>query len=487
LGASPKQVSAVVNTVPDVGALLQEQLEGYDGGPSSGGISWHDISYYERCPRFAYWSMIRGLRSRTRAKPLEYGTLLHACFEQHYKTGGRSTFAPIDIVAAAGHEAFAYEVKKAVYGYLRKYGQEEADTWDVRGVEAQAHFFMDEQSIHGKRVKIPITCRHDLLVGIREPGGPYTPPGQIVKNGCYIADFKSAKGISSALVESYGMDGQLLMNALIYTVAEAKVHGPLAGVFVPLLAKHVNPDETSFQRVQGTIAYEVLNDFYSNEVKHEATELYTMLTSPDAQDVHAWRTRRSSCFKGYGTCRYFALCDAGSGAEGILDAFYQVCEDRIKRPENFLLPEKAPKQPQNSTQAASQGIVVTESKTVVDEEKAAKLAERNIHKDLSVRTLMSALAAEYVQPQQFIAPGDKRAAVKSKLIHYLGGMWPKDSEFDLPTGDEVPDIGHIFYTVTDKGIKWNTMKLKGSVAWSTIADLFCRNWWDPQKNKPMGV
>jgi hypothetical protein len=126
-----------------------------------------------------------------------------------------------------------------------------------------------------------------------------------------------------------------------------------------------------------------------------------------------------------------------------------------------------------------------------DEAKAQKLAERNLHKGISVHTLMEALAVNTVQSQNFIIAGEKRAAVKNKLVHYLQTMWIVGSEFDLPATGEYaqqnPDILRVFYTVSDKGIKWNTIKLKGSVVWSTIADLFCKAWWDPEKNKPVSI
>ena len=206
----------------DIEALLKEIPE-MQGGPSKGGMSWHTLYPFEQCPRMAYYNSVRALRRKGKPpKHFAIGTLLHACFELHYRTGGQKTFEPIEIAHKAGLYEEAAVVKKCLLAYLEKYAAEEAQTWDVRGLEVQATYFLPPIKVNGKQVRIPLTCRHDALIALRDPGAPCAPYGP-VDSGTFILDWKCLHEDS----ELWLRDGRKVRAG---DILSGKVHGD---IYVP--------------------------------------------------------------------------------------------------------------------------------------------------------------------------------------------------------------------------------------------------------------
>lgn len=153
----------------DLEAELRRRIPEFAGGPSSGGISWHTLENWLHCPRKAYFSSVRALR-RIGAPPVHFavGTLLHASLELHYRTGGQKTFEPVKIAYELGMTDESAVVRRCLTAYLEKYAAEEAATWDVRGLEVQATYFLKPIKVNGRQVRIPLTCRHDALLALRD-------------------------------------------------------------------------------------------------------------------------------------------------------------------------------------------------------------------------------------------------------------------------------------------------------------------------------
>lgn len=155
-------------------------------GPSKFG--WHAVSLGMRCDKLAYYSLVKKLRSKTPSEALDFGVLTHACLEAHYKTGGRDTYKPILEIKDTLPE-MALKAEKLIEAYIKRYGQQEALTWDIRDVEVEHGFKVKG----GKFGDYPFTCRYDLITAFKEPDQAPRPFGP-VSNGCTIVESKCLVG-----------------------------------------------------------------------------------------------------------------------------------------------------------------------------------------------------------------------------------------------------------------------------------------------------
>ena len=453
------------------------KVEGLEGGPSSGGFSWHDLMALQQCPRKAYFTHVLGLQKKFKSSALAVGTLVHACFEMHYRTGGQRTFEPCDVVAAAGAVDIAAEARRLVYAQLQKFGGDEAATWDVRGIENQGTWFMPPAKIGGRTVHIPLTCRHDLIVGLRKPGAPCTPPGQPVPGGCFVVDWKTCRAITYDLSKGYGRDGQFLMNALIYTYAEAAEFGELAGVIVSLIAKpkRIDPDK-HLQRIHTSCDFRSVEEFYQDEVRPLAIDFYTRLKN-DADDMKKWPKCTSSCVGQYGPCFYFDICDCPPGGEeAIMNDMYTVDADRIKNLDNLRQPTNEYKQKAGKTEAE-----ITNA--------ANKRAAAKVMRDRAKQLVASALFHYFERYDGFkmsevLGHGWSAKEVKFAYNEKIQHAWEVGTEFDIPlTAEGAAHLGaknataHI--RITEKGLIWNLDGVRSSWTWGSLTTLITKEWWNP--------
>lgn len=464
-------IDAALATIPEMA-----------GGPSAGGMSWSSLGIVASCWRQAWFSLVQGLvPTGNSSKALTIGTLVHACFEMHYKTGGQKTFVPCDVAAAAGAPIWSGEARNLVYGALSKYAASEAATWDIRGVENQGTWFMPPERINGKKVYIPLTCRHDLLVALRKDNAPCTPPGQPVEAGVWVLDFKTAASLSYDLTKGYSMDPQFLMNALIYNQAEAAQFGPLAGVIISIIVKHKNLDpEKSFFRIHAGVEPTLVWEFYEDEVRPQAIELYRKLSDPKIKtDRKQWKKNHKSCVGRYGLCRYFDICDTPAmGEDAVMADMYRVDPSRQMNIENFL---EAPKE------VRSKGGRTPAEVATADATRAQKKAIRDAIKEAAVSTLIDTIRTMKTadgklsfDPNFWVVKSPKQADVVNMLSEYMQEVWKPDTEFTL-TPSQMEDKAS--YLITPKGMTWKLMVAKGTISWSAIAKKVAGEWYDPAVDK----
>ena len=159
---------------PDQAKIVEETLDKLGGtsGPSVGGISWHTLDH-TCCWLRAYRALVLGLRQKKSSEALAFGSLYHEALAQHYSSGGNleRTLGPIEACRLAGASEIAAGVRNLIMVQLTNpdFVEEETKTWCPRAVEYNAIAYSEPVRINGKNWKIPFSCRHDLLVHLRQP------------------------------------------------------------------------------------------------------------------------------------------------------------------------------------------------------------------------------------------------------------------------------------------------------------------------------
>jgi len=468
----------------DVDAALL-QIEGLSGGSSTGGISWHTLETCMRCWRKAYYDFIMGLVGLTFSRALQFGSLYHACLELWYRSGGgRSIDEPCEVVRHAGAPKLAGEVKRLVFAQLQKYGTEEAATWDVRAVEKNTVCWIEPQRINGREVWVPLSCRHDLIVAIKEHGAPSAPAGP-VPGGVKVVDHKTTSSMTHDMVKGYAMDGQFLMNALTFLRAGGMAEfGPFTGMIYSLAAKHKRPDlEKSFRRVETVTDDAHLAEFYKQEVKPWATELWRRVHSDRVRgDRNLWPKKHSSCVGRYGCCKYFNVCDVGGSS--LLDTLFRVDPDQVLTPDKLQLPPPAAKkQLRGNTKPAD--MTAKEAKKRQKEGMAA-----------SVLQLFCQAAGGWplFDHRAYLGRGKTQPQVVELLVTNLKTAWESGTTF--PFGPD-PTGNHYAIDVRERGLGWQFQKpaqnvgeadkdykkrvsglsFKGQMTWKQIANIISGEWF----------
>lgn len=302
-----------VEARPHVGDLLDEHFTVEEiGGPSAFG--WHTVSLGMRCPRLAYYSLVRHLRPKRPSPGMERGTLMHACLARHYLTGGVETFKPLEVIQPYLPD-LAHECDRLLRAYFDAYAAEEARNWTVCGVEYEAggrvRGVPTTGRRSGKRVHIPITCRYDLIVKLRERDGT-------LDSGCYVVDHKVLSRLDQDAVRNFGMSGQFLQNALVWKLARLdRQFGPLRGFIVNVI---IATKTVQLERLRITIAPRDIAR-YLEIVRPNAIDLWARLHAPHHQRVENWPMNLSACSSAYGMCKFWALCDSHGELE---DALYTI-------------------------------------------------------------------------------------------------------------------------------------------------------------------
>lgn len=475
----------------DINAVL-DSIEGLEGGPSKGGISWHTMEPATQCWRKAYWQLVRGLTPKRTSRALAFGSLFHACWELWYRFGGSRRYdEACDAVRHAGAPKLAGEVQRLVYAELQRFAAEEAQTWDVRAVEQNAIFWLGPYRISGKLVHIPITCRHDLILAKREPGMPCAPAGP-VPQGVYVYDHKTVNALTYDTTKGYGMDPQFLTNALVYTRSdEPQMFGPLNGVIVGAAAKHKEPSDRSFFRIETTVDEAAVNEFCAAEVEPTVVELYRRLTDANWRDDKGkWPKNHSQCVGRYGCCRFFDLCDIGG--ESLMDGMYRVDESRILKVENFAEP------PVEVKRAAREVATKGKPGAAAAEARKEKAGLRNRHKDLLLSAFVSALQTlDLFKSSAYLVPGHTERSVMTQLQATLRQAWVNEAgQYPEPYTFGPDAEGNSYQMIIgEKSIKWELVQpesaegeegkkakkpqtLKGTIGYKAVAEALCKDWWD---------
>lgn len=469
----------------DVNAAL-EQIPELQGGPSTGGFSWHKLEPCGQCWRKVYLRHVLGLRPKRSSRALSFGSLYHACKELWYRTGGGKPYdLPCDVVRQAGAPRLAGEVQRLFYAELQRYAAEEAHTWDIRGVEVNAIFWMEPERINGKTVCIPLSCRHDLVLAKHKANEPCSPQGP-VPHGVYVLDHKTTSAMTYDVTKGWGMDPQFLTNGLIFMRSgEAEIYGPLNGIIVAVAAKHKDPGDKSFFRVESPVDLGALEEFYRFEVRPLAIELYRRLESETIRgDRSKWPKNRSQCVGRYGCCDYFDLCDVGG--DTLQDGLYNVDEKYIIRVDELAPPPPGmKKRPEWKVETDPEKKVAAEKK---EKEKKSRVSRKRELKELLTKAIAAAAQEQEVfKKENYLVPDHTRPGVLKKLVANLSGAWPAGSQF--PFGEDTAGNSYML-TITEKGIDWvktspeEKKQPSGKITFKAVAEAICADWWDLNKMSP---
>jgi len=484
----------------DPNDIVQKALEslGLAGGPSEGGISWHTLENC-KCWRRAFLAIVQGLRQKVRGYHYAFGTLYHACLEQHYLSGGNpeKTFAPCEAVRLAGAAELAREVHQLLYAQLTNptFVTEESQTWCPRGVETNAVCWIPAQRINGKSIAVPISCRHDLLVHLKQPHESAPPLGPC--SNMHISDHKTTSALTADLVKGYALDGQLMTNAVCYIESEEEQFGPLRGVIVTIAAKHKTPGPQSFVRVVDGIDRQSVATFYKDELVPLATELVRRLTDASyLEDITKWPMNRMQCAAKF-PCPFFELCAFGEAEsyKFVADPKRQL---RVENEEMFWKPKKGFKTTLLAAQVAPEEQVQLQTKS--EEKKVAAAARKQKKGDLG--KLVQGALVDYIadlkhfQPSRYLVSGHTEKSVKAKLIEAISTTFRATFDANIAAstdGDTKgrPDIAlavapednapEISFTILpqkgDRGLSWVSEDAKGTLTWRALAEDLCHDWW----------
>jgi len=426
----------------DIDAVLAT-IEGLDGGQSKGGLSWHSIALAMQCWRKAFYALVLGLAPLKFSKALQFGSLYHACWELWYRFGGAREFdEPCKAVADAGAPNLANEVRQLVYAEMKNYAAGEAAQWDIRAVEPNVVAFLPPQRIDGKTVYVPLSCRHDLIYAPKAADSACCPEGP-VPDGVYIVDRKTTSALTYAATKGFAMDGQFLMNMVLFKLANEEAQfGPLRGMTFSVAAKHKSPDMDSFRRIDTGTDDAHLSEFYEGEVKPWATELYRRLNSQRArEDVTLWPKKRTACL-GRGLCRYFNLCDIGGST--CLESQYRTDPSNVINIEALAVP--------NAKQKKELRVVKPGDKAKADARKIK--AERRKQLAAQVLKVFCTAAASWpvFNHKQYLGEGKTKKEVHAQLVLNLKASWD--------VGTKQPSFGpdeeglHYDLDFREKGIGW---------------------------------
>ena len=450
-----------------------KQIPEIQGGPSVGGISWHTIESWKMCQRKAYFACVRAIRKTGGTSlNLDVGTLVHACFEVHYRSGGAKTFEPCNKAQEAGYTEAASIARRCVHACLKKYAEEEALTWDVRGLEVQATWHTPPRKITGEWVSIPLTCRHDMLVALREPGGPCAPFGP-VPTGTYVCDHKTCSAMTYELTKGYGMDGQFLMNALLYQKTEVPLYGPLRGILVNLIAKHKNMDPNkSLERVYSGYEQEAIDEF-EKEITEDAYGLYGKLTTC-ADDMYAWKKNHASC-KLRGLCPYFDICDSPPGTEEhVISALYETEAHRKIDPAKFMPP------PAELIKAAKEAAAAEAPAASKTRKTRVKSTETDALKDEVLRWHANVAGQiPHMQSGPVLLEFENKTFAMKAVAKMLADAYARDEIRWFSSSD-------FSFTPGKASVKWTHPQGKGSTSWSAIAKYIVEGWFNPATVSPEG-
>lgn len=118
-----------------------------------------------------------------RISALDLGILVHACIEAFYRTGDlEQMWTPAEAVKRQ-YPALALECRRLVNFYMRRFNQEEADTWDNRAVERESRYYFPARRCAGKRRALCLSSRHDGIYRKIYKGQARLPPGKPATDG----------------------------------------------------------------------------------------------------------------------------------------------------------------------------------------------------------------------------------------------------------------------------------------------------------------
>jgi len=329
--------------------------------------------------------------------------------------------------------------------------------------------------------------RWDRVVKCETDGPAPTIAVELPENPVYVSaegvvTHNTASALTYDLTKGYAMDGQFLMNALVYTRSqEEREFGPFRGMMFAVAVKHKEPSaEKSYFRVETAVEPDTLEEFYQLELRSIASELYRRLSTPEIKgDVTRWPKNRAACVGRYGLCKYFDLCDVGGMS--IMDALFTVDPDHVFNLERLAEP---PPEVKRATRAGDP------TKVAAEEARKQKLEEkRQIGNYLLARLRDSLLTLEQFKTETYLVANHTPKTVLDQLVQTLKTLWPVGTIFDYPDSNDGSRQFKI--AVVDKGFAWElrpedakTLIAKGNITHKNMAEAICKDWWDVSKFEP---
>ncbi|HUW10520.1 MAG TPA: PD-(D/E)XK nuclease family protein, partial [Anaerolineae bacterium] len=340
LGTPPATEDAV-----DVDAVLA-MIDGYVVGPSSGGFSSHILADTV-CARRTYLKYVLGLEPIAMPSYFKFGTLMHAVLAMRYMHGESRQWEPCDRVAQAGAPSMAAAVKRLLTVQFTKYQKEEYETWCPRAIEHNLIAWLPVK-VGKKTVAVPLTCRVDMILGLKKPSEVHPGPGPLPQ-GIYLLDWKTTSGITYDLVEGYGSDFQFLLQSAIFELGgHARDFGPLRGILVSIAEKQrkgakKEPDFDSFQRIEAPISKSRLAEFINYELTPMVTDFYNRLDSDELRAAGhlGWPKDIRHCISRWGRCSFYDYCERGNTAIYKMEPSQLIVLSEMAKPPTGWRPEAA--------------------------------------------------------------------------------------------------------------------------------------------------
>jgi hypothetical protein len=455
----------------DIDAAM-DQIEGMLGGPSQGGFSSHVLSDHNDCKRRAFLKYVLGKKPRKRKIHFAWGSLFHACLAMKYQYGVQRMHEPIEAAIKAGAPGMAREVRNLIDGMHDKYAQEEMDTWCPRAVEKNAVFWLEPERINGKRVRIPISMRIDLILALKQANEACPGLGP-APQGCIVVDHKTSSGLTIDLIRHYSNDWQLKLYSTGYAKALQEDFGPFGGIMINLAVKRKKVHEDCFFRQWVKLRTGVLDEFYETEIKPTAIDFYERLTHEKARDPSLWPMRTIACVGKWGPCDFLPICDSGN-LDNEID--YKTTDEEVywgKLEEKLLPPPKG-----------------SMAKATVDDEKEAKKERKKAAQALVAEAFARSLLAwaesstqpwDQLRKEHFLTEGHTEKGVRKDLVakvkeihqpHVEQAITLKQLVTTGPEGQTEVELQFV-----KSGMKWALGDMKGTATWKMIADKICDIDW----------
>lgn len=288
-----------------------ERVTGNKGGPSE--MGWSKIQLPMRCWKLAYFQLVEKLRKKCNEPALDTGILFHYVLNEllYRNVSVEKAKAFIDKV---GEEAPTSAGK--VYSLLFERDQggkifvedtlpNDLKNWDILFTEEEARFELDNVKVHPDQYdKLdPVTVRYDL---VRKEG-----------DGVVVVETKTTSALTRDLTFGFTMDGQLLLNKLVWNRSGLRdKYGPLKYFEMNIFVKTKVPQH---ERFTIEISDEDTENFW-NEVRPWVEQLHRQLAAKNRHEDRKWPKNISSCKTRFGLCKYFELCLNGESHR----EFYEV-------------------------------------------------------------------------------------------------------------------------------------------------------------------
>lgn len=461
----------------DVDAVVKAGMPNLPGGPSTGGLSPHTLDD-AKCWRLFYLRHVLGLKPAAPSRSLQLGSLIHYCLAARYLLGAEYQYQPCTLVAQAGAAGLAAEAKALVEGMVAKYGIEEWERWCVRAVEHNLVAFI-ECPVGGRTVRLPATCRIDLILGLKAPHEPH-PAGGPMAEGVYIEDHKTCSSMTKDLLEGYGLDWQFNAQAVIFEEGGySAVFGPLRGTLVNLLSKsRKTPTADSFARPQAPMSKGLVAEFRDTQLRPLMGEVYRRISDEAVRkDPAQWPKDYRQCNGRWGRCHYFEICEGGH--ETVSAAFVDD-ESLVIHPDKFVRPAgpAAPPAEQVKKERAKEKAQAKASDPIAIE--MARLWGSMLVEQIEVN---AGGAYTNLQRGHFLQPD----TTKEKVIVLLGNELKLF--YDLFVAQKVKqEWAGATWQFTKTGISWQRADGgRGRLTWKGLATWICDNvWYDLSKAMPEG-